>query len=97
MNKTHASLLLAALCTGLVVAGCQKPVTPVTTTTPKTATTPSEITIVQPDQKEVNGSISIMPATTGSVDGAVTVTEANTTTPAAADAAAKAVDDVKTP
>ncbi len=74
MKKFNSTLLLAVVCTGLILAGCQKPVAPAA---PETA----------PATQGATGSISITEApTTQGATGSMSITEA----PAAkADKAAK--------
>lgn len=73
MKKTHAGLLFAVMATGLIFSGCQKPaevpaedeaVTGTITIQPagETAQVNGSITIEQPQEMEVNGSVSIVPA-----------------------------------
>jgi hypothetical protein len=94
MNKTHASLLLVALCTGLILAGCQKPAA----TNPAAGTnTQAKIDIKEQNTAETTGSMTIVPPTETKASMAITApgTDANATTPAATDAAEKAAVEAK--
>jgi hypothetical protein len=73
MKKTHAGLLFAVMATGLIFAGCQKPAEAPATDEAVTGTIKIEpagetaavngsITIEMPEEKQVNGSVSIVPA-----------------------------------
>lgn len=93
MKNLKVGLLFAVLATGVVLVGCQKPVTApaesqdvtgtITIEKPdNTATVNGSITIEEAKEKEVNGSISIVPAT----DEAMTDTALDTATKAMEDA-----------
>ncbi len=56
MKKTQATLLFAVLCTGMILAGCQKPAAPVSDTTK------ADIKIQGENKAETTGSIQIVPA-----------------------------------
>lgn len=77
MNKT-ANLLLVAMCTGLILAGCQKPAQPTGTDTQNVG---GSISIEE--NKNVNASMSVTEA----------VDSANKATDAALDSANKAMED----
>jgi hypothetical protein len=73
MKKTHAGLLFAVMATGLIFSGCQKPAEVTVNDEAVTGTIKIEpageteqvngsITIEQPQEMAVNGSVSIVPA-----------------------------------
>jgi hypothetical protein len=80
--KKFLSITMLTLALGMF-AGCQQPVAPVTTTTPPSTDkviTTGTVTIAEPKETKVNGSITIAPAEEAkkSVDvgGSVTITPA---------------------
>jgi hypothetical protein len=98
MKKTQATLLFVALCTGLILAGCQKPAAPTNSTA-----TNAEMKVQDVNQAKTTGSMTIVPPTETKANMAiteagtapvVTVTPTVEATDAAAKAAAEAAKTV---